>query len=808
MKLNYLIVLLISLLLTNKLSAQKKKQVKALHISTPLMIDGKLDEPVYKKVEPASDFVQLQPYNGQPSFQPSSVYFFYDEKAIYVGAMLYDSSPDSIFNYFSERDNIGMSDYFGVYLDPYNEGQLAYGFFITPAGVQTDIKAIKTTHDYEDGNWNAVWQSNTSITDEGWIVEMRIPYSALRFSENADHNWGLNMFRNIRRYNSNNSWNFVDRKVSGFIHQEGELEGIKNIKPPVRLSLSPYGAAYLEYKDGGSSPDFIYKAGMDMKYGISESFTLDMMLVPDFGQVQSDNKRLNLTPYELYYDERRQFFTEGTELFNRGDIFYSRRIGAKPKFTEKAEDALTENEVVDFDPTETQLVNASKISGRTKDGWGLGMLNAMSLPSHATLKDTMTNQERKILVQPFTNYNVTVIDKTLKNNSFLSLINSNITMVDNPFTANVTATDFQIRNKAKTFAITGKGGFSSLGDSKKENGYKAQLRLDKNSGNLQFATTQTIISDKFNPNDLGYLRRNNEISNNSYIFYQIIEPFWILREWNADIWNEYLRMYDPNDKIGSETGIETYAQFKNNYSLYLNGGYGSDKHDYDETRVDGRYYLQPHYFFWNVNANSDRRKRVSLHFHYGRGRHSNTDHFGYWGDGGLNLRIGQRLQLDYDFGFNNEYNKPSYVDKSENEDSIFFANRDVTYFENILELAYGFSNKASLRIRGRHYWSGADNQESYLLQQDGTLRLTTSYTNDDQNYNAFNIDLIFRWIFAPGSELSIAWKNSIYDEQDQVTNNYWRNLKQTWNSDQTNSFSVKVLYYIDYNNLIRKSSKG
>ncbi|HKJ43118.1 MAG TPA: DUF5916 domain-containing protein, partial [Sunxiuqinia sp.] len=662
--------------------------------------------------------------------------------------------------------------------------------------------AIKTNNDHEDDNWNAVWESSTRITNQGWVVEMRIPYSALRFSEKADHNWGLNMFRNIRRYNSNNSWNFIDRKVAGFIHQEGELVGIKNIKPPVRLSLSPYGATYLQYRNG--KPDFIYKAGMDLKYGISESFTLDMMLIPDFGQVQSDNRQLNLSPYELYYDEKRQFFTEGTELFNRGEIFYSRRIGAKPKFAGTAEDALKDHEIVDFDPSETQLVNASKVSGRTKDGWGLGLLNAMSLPSYSTLKDTLTGKKRDVLVQPFTNYNVSVIDKTLKNNSYISLINSNITMVDNPFSANVTATEFQIRDKAKTIAISGKGGFSYRGETNKETGYLAQLGFEKNSGNLHFSTTQKIISDTYNPNDLGYLRRNNEVSNDSYIYYQIIEPFWILREWNIDIWNDYMRMYEPNDKIGSETGIETYAQFKNNYSIYLNAGYGSDKHDYDETRVEGWYYFQPHYFWWNFNLNSDSRKRVNYYLHYGRGRHSHTDHYSYWGDGSLNVRFGQRLQCHYGFSFNNEYNDPSFVDKSEDEDSIFFANRDATYFENVLELAYGFSNKASLRVRGRHYWSGADNKNAFLLQHDGSLKPTSSYTPEDQNYNAFNIDLIFRWIFAPGSELSLAWKNSIYDNQDQVTHNYWHNLKNTWNSGQTNSFSLKILYYIDYNNLLGK----
>ncbi len=168
--------------------AQNKKSVEALPINSPLEIDGKLDEAAYLTATPAKDFIQIQPYNGKPAFQKTEAYIFYDQTAVYIGAKLYDNQPDSIFNYLTERDNIGMSDYFGVYLDPYNQGQLAYGFFITPAGVQVDIKAAKSDGDFEDANWNTVWESKTRITTEGWTVEMKIPYSVLRFSEKAGVN--------------------------------------------------------------------------------------------------------------------------------------------------------------------------------------------------------------------------------------------------------------------------------------------------------------------------------------------------------------------------------------------------------------------------------------------------------------------------------------------------------------------------------------------------------------------------------------------------------------------------------------------
>ena len=737
--------------------------------------------------------------------QPTEVYIFYDQSAIYVGAQLYDNHPDSIFNYLTDRDNTGMSDYFGIYIDPYNQGQLAYGFFITPAGVQSDLKAIKSDYDNEDPNWNAVWESKTHINAKSWTVEMRIPFSELRFSEKTGNTWGLNMFRNIRRYNSNNSWNFIDRKVTGFIHQEGQLTGIKDIKPPVRLSFSPYLSFYYEPKTATTSSSFLYKGGLDLKYGINESFTLDMMLVPDFGQIQSDDKKLNLSPYELFYSEKRQFFTEGTELFQRGNIFYSRRIGANPKFS--ADNSLKSNEIIEYNPSETQLVNATKISGRTNEGWGLGMLNAMSLSSNAILKDTLSGNKRNILVQPFTNYNVTVIDKSLKNNSYISLINSNVYMFGNPFRANVTAMEFQLRDKSKKYALKGKGGISYRGDSIYETGFYSFLGFEKNQGNFQYGVSQNIYSDKYNPNDLGYLQRNNQLTTESYLYSQIIEPFWIIREFNGNIWWDYLRMYKPNTIYGNQFGYNGNVTFKNNYNFNINGGYSTDLYDYYEPRVEGRYYTNPRFYWYNFNLNTDNRKRLNFYFHYGQTNHFGTDQFGIYGDFQASLRLGQRLEIDYSFGFNNTINGLGFVDKNNNNDSIIFAKRNVNILENIFSTSYVFNNTTSVSIRLRHYWTGDKNKNFYLLNQNGSLIGYPNYLkNQDQNYNAFTIDMLFKWNFAPGSELDIAWKNAAYANQDLVIDNYWKNVRNTL-LNQTNSLSVKVLYYIDYNNLRKRKNQ-
>ena len=304
----YLIILFIIITPFYGYSQQHIKVLKAKRIDNPPEIDGSLSDQQWQQAMVAKDFLQIDPRNGVPASQPTEVKILYDDDAVYVGAMLYEPNPDSILTFLSKRDHDNNADIFGVYFDPYNDGLNAYGFFVTSAGVQMDMKSDEEGH--EDLSWDAVWKSAVSIGKKGWVVELEIPYSALRFSEKEKQTWGLNFFRHIQRYRELDSWNFVDKEIQGFTHQSGQLTGIYSIEPPLRLSFVPYVSGYIQKRSENENTGYSVKGGLDLKYGISESFTLDMMVIPDFGQVQSDDKELNLTPYELYYSEKRNFFTD------------------------------------------------------------------------------------------------------------------------------------------------------------------------------------------------------------------------------------------------------------------------------------------------------------------------------------------------------------------------------------------------------------------------------------------------------------------------------------------------------------------
>ena len=234
-----------------------------------------------------------------------------------------------------------------------------------------------------------------------------------------------------------------------------------------------------------------YNGGLDLKYGINESFTLDATLVPDFGQVRSDDQVLNLSPYEVKFNENSPFFMEGTELFSKGGIFYSRRIGSKPNGYDNAYDQLDANEVVTSNPSESTLINATKISGRTQSGLGIGIFNAMTRNMHATIKDTLSEDIREVLTGPFTNYNMIVVDQSLKNNSYVSFVNTNVRRNaekdDYYYTANVTATDFRIQDRSRQYSISGKAALSQkyYDNADTDLGHMLELRMGKDRWSIK-----------------------------------------------------------------------------------------------------------------------------------------------------------------------------------------------------------------------------------------------------------------------------------------------------------------------------------
>ena len=389
-------------------SQTPKKTLHTKFCSEKITVDGKLNEEIWANAEIATNFTMTSPDNGKPESKDrrTEVKVVYDNDAIYIGAVLYDNEPTKIRKELTSRDNWPTADMFAVFLNGYNDSQQESRFIVSAAGVQLDC--IYTNNNGEDYSWNAIWDSHVEITNYGWVVEMKIPYAAVRFSSDKKQTWGLNFFRDVSRDRQQFSWNLIDNKINNESVQAGILDGIENIETPTRLFLIPYSSYYVNSSKEQTTGKI--KGGLDLKYGINDAFTLDAIMVPDFGQTAFDNVVLNLSPFEQQFGENRPFFTEGTDLFNKGGIFYSRRIGGGPSTSAN----LGTDEIFTKNPATVNLLNALKISGRTKNGLGIGVLNAVTDKTYAEITNTATGVQRKELVEPLANYNVMVLNQRFR----------------------------------------------------------------------------------------------------------------------------------------------------------------------------------------------------------------------------------------------------------------------------------------------------------------------------------------------------------------------------------------------------------
>ena len=797
-----LLLLVLTIVTSLNLLAQTNKTLETHLIFSPIIIDGLLNEAEWETASIATDFTQSSPELGKKAAQKTSVKTLYDNEALYVSAVLYDVSRDSITTTLSNRDDEGNADYFGVIIDTYGSSTVGFAFLVTSAGVQIDDLF---SGDDVDRNWNAVWESKVIVENNKWTVEIKIPFSALRFPNQDIQNWKINFNRTTRRNREDSFWNPYDPSKSRFISQFGNLNGIKGIKSPLRLSFSPYVSSYLENYKGQT--DSRFNGGMDLKYGLNDAFTIDMTLIPDFNQVQSDNQVLNLSPFEIKFNENRQFFTEGTELFNKGGIFHSRRVGGIPMHHYSIH--LNDDERILSNPSSASLINATKLSGRTNKGLGIGIFNGITREVVAVIEDTLTKNTREFVTNPLTNYNVLVFDQNLKNNSTLTLTNTSVWRSGHTYDANVTSVGFDLFNSKRSYNLFGNMNISQLYGVNQEFGYATDMNFEKASGQFQYGINVELADENYDPNDFGYLDRNNYQIYNLNFQYNTYKPFWnIYKSW-SNIEFEYAKLFNPNVYISSEINAEYGATFKNFLTAGLFARYKFSESDYFEPRMEGRYFIIPPLFNYGGFYSSNYAKRFALDIRLDH-KLFQTDRTSYFLRLSPRVRISDKFTTIYTVSVSQSLNEQGLA-LTNNYNSVLlnsnpiFGKRNRQNIENSMEANYIFTNRMGVSFKLRHYWAKVTYQKFYELQANGTLTQSTytgvtseNSSNHNTNFNAFNIDMVYKWVFAPGSELSLVWKNALYSSTNKIDYTYFENTKQLADLPATNSISLKLLYYIDY----------
>ncbi len=392
--------------------AQRNAYTTARAPDNSVRIDADASDEAWNRVEWSGNFTQTMPYDSAAPSQNTAFKTVYDNNAIYFLIRAFDTAPDSIVRRMCRRDG-WEGDFVEIYIDSYFDRNTAFGFNVNAAGVRGDA-IITGDGNREDETWDPVWYVKTLIDDQGWIAEIKIPFSQLRFGRKNGQVWGLQVGRRLYRHQERSFWQYKSPKASGFVSKFGDLHGIHDIQPSRQMEIMPFiVGGYETYKSEEGNPfrsgrDFLYNGGLDGKIGISNNFILDFTINPDFGQVEADPSQVNLTTYETYFSEKRPFFIEGKNLLDftitddysvmsNDVLFYSRRVGKPPSYWPE----LSDNEYVRM-PDNSSILGAFKVTGKTSDGWSAGVMNSVAQEEKALIDNEGIRREET--VEPLTNY--------------------------------------------------------------------------------------------------------------------------------------------------------------------------------------------------------------------------------------------------------------------------------------------------------------------------------------------------------------------------------------------------------------------
>jgi len=802
------------------IQAQVRKNLEASPIKNPPVIDGILSEEIWNNLNPATDFTLIWPETRHGNKIPvefnTTAYVGYDHNAIYIGAILNHPNPDKMPKQFSQRDDIWNvnAETFFVTLNTYNDDLNFFGFQITSAGTVGDVYSSGPIGS-DDFLYDTVFDAKVHYNSDSWSLEMVIPYSALRFPEKEVQLWGLNFGRKIQSLDETYVWSPVNANELKYHEYNGTLTGIENISPPIRLFFYPYVQSSINLQKGARSASS-YTAGMDIKYGLSSSFTLDASLIPDFGQVAFDNVELNLGPFEQQFSENRAFFTEGATLFEiadggmgGGSFFYSRRIGEKVSV---GDDLLDDDEqIYNLDRT-PQLLNTVKVTGTTSKNLSIGFLNAITNKVDAEIENLSSYERRRQTIQPLVNYNVLSLSQQLLNDySSVSLLNTNKTGSDGLYGNNV-AFVADLFDDNRDFNIKIKAFGSKTPKNNNDNGFRSGISLSELKGNFRYNISWWGVDKHYKQNELGYF---NFIDHQSYaarISYQILNEYGFLRKYS-----NYLRFNDTRTfhsfdrkfwglRFGNDFSTQNLMVFEADFA------YKSITKNFDEPRVYNRFVLEPENFQVKLGVQSNKNKDFSYKIQWNNFAYFNEDYDENWSRNRINVSTLYRfseqfslslksnhLQVTDDVGFLQSIN-----------DDIYFGRRDIRTVENNIDFNYFFDSKKWINLKLRNYWSRAKYDHILFSLNENGERTPSDFSlldfDPDTNFNIWNLDINFEWWFAPGSNLVILYRNQLFSRDNTTELDYFGSLDNLFDQTTQHQFSLRINYLIDFNRLRKKKT--
>ena len=815
----------------------------AIRTQTPPVIDGKDEDAVWRDAPPITAFLQWQPTEGKAPRFKTEAKVAYDAANLFVFVRAFDPHPDSIISILERRDTYTSSDRIWLFIDSYHDRRTGFEFGVNPAGVKMDM-AI-----YDDGNedpaWDGVWDVATRIDSLGWTAEFRIPLSQLRYSRDRSHTFGFTIDRDIYRFNERVSWPLFRQSKTGFVSQFGSLEGLDDLEAPRRLEAVPYvvtkNASRITDNRYGSRSDATL--GGDLKYRVASNLTLDATINPDFGQVEADPAVLNLSAYESFFDERRPFFVAGRGLFrfdvncsqvncSSEGLYYSRRIGRTPQL------AGTYGDTVPLAPT--TILGAAKLLGRFPGGLTIGVLDATTQRESSPGDTTF---------EPAANYAVARMKQDLRNGNtsiggIVTAVNRRVDQWSSPYLASdayAAALDFRHRLFSNRYEISGSLDRSRVQGSRGEmlslqtnavhyyqrpdaglpldsnatalSGDAEEFKFGKISGeHLMFESAYQRRSAGFEINDLGYLRRADQQSWNTWMGYfdRRQRAFTNRIQWNNNWWQ-----YWTTDGLPLEAAYNTnfHITLRNNMGVHAGGTLGQLGTTYDDRASRGGPAVRHDSYFapWMFFSGDDKRAVIpyfNANWFRGAGGRSHSWNAGPEIDYKVLGRFSSAFSLNYARNVSDNQWYGNDTD-SLRVTHYTFAHLNQTTTSATVRLNYTFSPTVSIQAYTQPFVSKGT--YSNVRQLSATPRADdydaryaayadTSVTNHPGGFNfkEFQSNVVFRWEYRPGSTLFLVWNEGRQGYVPaQGTTDFSADVRDLMRLHPANTFLVKFSYWLN-----------
>jgi hypothetical protein len=804
--------------------AAEPKTIIATRVERPPVITGLVDDELWEQSPVHELLYQYEPDDGEPATERTELRVLYDDNALYISFICFDAEPEKIVRRLTRRDRRVPSDYVQIAIDSQNDRTSAFLFEVNAAGVKRDYLMLDDG-DAEDYTWDGIWDATVAMRNDGWSVELKIPYQTLRFPEANEQIWGFNASRKIDRKNEFILWEHIPQSSRATVSRFGYLRGLFNLNPPRSLLVLPYTLAGATRWPTNQIPQPVnrldpeFNVGLDLQYGITNNTTLNLTVNPDFGQVELDEVILNLSAFETFYQERRPFFVEGSSVFRtvgpmgdgllRTHMFYSRRIGSQPSGYHSLPDSIdAETWHMKSNPSATPILGAVKLTSQSGNGLSGGFINATSGRTHKVLRHPDRGDVR-LETETLSNYSVGRVRYDLAGpGSYIGGIATSV-IRENSGVHQAYSGGIDWNYNTDNYSVVSDGLLAMTYRNTAagvQKGYHVQTRLHTYSHeHFQAMLGTNIFGKGFNPNDIGF----NTIDNiGIYYFWFSVretEPFWIIRRINYNQFNYTSNIMDSGMRFlrGIEPNLN--VTWMNYFYTGMGGSIEAESNDPFESRGMGVYNRPPSYRFWFYSRTDDR-KPVTVGLELNRTQRNSAGN-----ERGIGLPLTFRVGYQSEITFTPSYRKSDgMMGWVSNIDDLLapgvttsvFGRRHVDQINTNLRFTHTFNPDLTLQGYVQYFWASGEYYDFYKLEESGDLTALpveydkNTYRNPDFNRSTFNINIIMRYEYRPGSTIFLVWTHTKRESLEDYSIPAGSFFNRTIQSPSLNVLMLKLTYAI------------